>query len=525
MSRKEIFSRFTNICFAGIIVIISLNRGWCILERKYIAIDLKSYYASVECAALGLDPLTTNLVVADSERTEKTICLAVTPALKAYGIGGRARLFEVVQKVNEINAARRYKAPGRKFSGFSSDKNELDTHPELELKFITAKPRMALYKKISVEIYNIYLKYIAPEDIYPYSVDEVFIDATHYLDTYKMSARELASTMISDVLRKTGITATAGIGTNMYLCKVAMDIMAKHIEPDKNGVRIAELDEMSYRRLLWQHRPLTDFWRVGQGYAKKLEANAVYTMGDIARCSLENEEMLYRLFGVNAELLIDHAWGWEPCTIAEVKAYKPENNSTSSGQVLQSPYPYDKALIVIKEMAELSTLDLVEKGLVTNQIVLDIAYDVENLKNGEKYTGEIVSDRYGRRAPKPAHGTVNIGKYSSSTKEITEKTVELFERIVNKNLSVRKLSLICNHLISETEVREADEQLSLFDDYEELEKKRVRQLSELEKEKKMQKAMLKIKGKYGKNAVIKGLDLQEGATTLERNSQIGGHKA
>ena len=331
--------------------------------------------------------------------------------------------------------------------------------------------------------------------------------------------------MISDVLRKTGITATAGIGTNMYLCKVAMDIMAKHIEPDKNGVRIAELDEMSYRRLLWQHRPLTDFWRVGPGYAKKLEANAVYTMGDIARCSLENEEMLYRLFGVNAELLIDHAWGWEPCTIAEVKAYKPENNSTSSGQVLQSPYPYDKALIVIKEMAELSTLDLVEKGLVTNQIVLDIAYDVENLKNGEKYAGEIVSDRYGRRAPKPAHGTVNIGKYSSSTKEITEKTVELFERIVNKNLSVRKLSLTCNHLISETEVREADEQLSLFDDYEELEKKRVRQLSELEKEKKMQKAMLKIKGKYGKNAVIKGLDLQEGATTLERNSQIGGHKA
>ncbi len=304
-----------------------------------------------------------------------------------------------------------------------------------------------------------------------------------------------------------------------------MDIMAKHIEPDKNGVRIAELDEMSYRRLLWQHRPLTDFWRVGPGYAKKLEANAVYTMGDIARCSLENEEMLYRLFGVNAELLIDHAWGWEPCTIAEVKAYKPENNSTSSGQVLQSPYPYDKALIVIKEMAELSTLDLVEKGLVTNQIVLDIAYDVENLKNGEKYAGEIVSDRYGRRAPKPAHGTVNIGKYSSSTKEITEKTVELFERIVNKNLSVRKLSLTCNHLISETEVREADEQLSLFDDYEELEKKRVRQLSELEKEKKMQKAMLKIKGKYGKNAVIKGLDLQEGATTLERNSQIGGHKA
>ena len=307
------------------------------MERSYIAIDLKSYYASVECAALCLDPLTTNLVVADSERTEKTICLAVTPALKAYGIGGRARLFEVVQRVNEINADRRRKAPGGKFTGASSDKKELEAHPELELEFITAKPRMALYKKISVEIYNIYLKYIAPEDIYPYSVDEVFIDATHYLDTYKMSAREFAGAMIADVLKETGITATAGIGTNMYLCKIAMDIMAKHIEPDKNGVRIAELDEMSYRRLLWQHRPLTDFWRVGQGYAKKLEANALYTMGDIACCSLENEEMLYRLFGVNAELLIDHAWGYEPCTIAEIKAYKPKNTSTSSGQVLQSP--------------------------------------------------------------------------------------------------------------------------------------------------------------------------------------------
>ena len=495
------------------------------LERSYIAIDLKSYYASVECAALCLDPLTTNLVVADSERTEKTICLAVTPALKAYGIGGRARLFEVVQRVNEINADRRRKAPGGKFTGSSSDKKELEAHPELELEFITAKPRMALYKKISVEIYNIYLKYIAPEDIYPYSVDEVFIDATHYLDTYKMSARELAGAMIADVLKETGITATAGIGTNMYLCKIAMDIMAKHIEPDKNGVRIAELDEMSYRRLLWQHRPLTDFWRVGQGYAKKLEANALYTMGDIARCSLENEEMLYRLFGVNAELLIDHAWGYEPCTIAEIKAYKPENSSTSSGQVLQSPYPYEKALIVIKEMAELSTLDLVEKGLVTDQLVLDIVYDVENLKYGGKYGGEIVSDRYGRLAPKPAHGTANLGRYSSSTREITDKTVELFERIADKGLSVRKLNLTCNHLISESEVRVRHEQLSLFDNYEVAERDRARYASEIEKEKKMQKAVLKIKGKYGKNAVIRGLDLQEDATTLERNGQIGGHRA
>ena len=498
------------------------------MERKYIAIDLKSYYASVECATLGLDPLTTNLVVADSERTEKTICLAVTPALKAYGIGGRARLFEVAQKVNEINAARRYKAPGRKFSGTSSDKNELYTHPELELKFITAKPRMALYKKISVEIYGIYLKYIAPEDIYPYSVDEVFIDATHYLDTYKMSARELASTMISDVLRKTGITATAGIGTNMYLCKVAMDIMAKHIEPDKNGVRIAELDEMSYRRLLWQHRPLTDFWRVGPGYAKKLEANAVYTMGDIARCSLENEEMLYRLFGVNAELLIDHAWGWEPCTIAEVKAYKPENNSMGAGQVLRCPYNFEQTKIVVKEMIDQLALDLVDKRLVTDQIVLTIGYDIKNLEQGmKKNVGEITTDWYGRKLPKHAHGTANLKQHTSSSRLMTQAVVKLYNEIVNQNLLIRRITMAANHVISEKKVREEQqyEQMNLFTDFGTAKKEKEEKNEKLEREKKMQKAMLDIKKKYGKNAILKGMNLQEDGTAMERNRQIGGHKA
>lgn len=498
------------------------------MERTYIAIDLKSYYASVECAELGLDPLTTNLVVADSERTEKTICLAVTPALKSYGIGGRARLFEVVQRVNEVNSARLFKAPEKKFIGSSYSKPEIDARPEIQLDFIVAKPRMALYREISVRIYEIYLKYIAPEDIYPYSVDEVFIDATHYLKTYKMTARKLAMTMITDVLKTTGITATAGIGTNMYLCKIAMDIMAKHAEPDENGVRIAELDEMTFRRSLWGHRPLTDFWRIGPGYAKKLEANSMYTMGDIARCSVYNEDMLYKLFGVNAELLIDHAWGYEPCTIAEVKAYKPENNSTSSGQVLKEPYPYGKALIVIREMAELSALDLVQKGLVTDQIVLDIVYDTENLKKAETaklYHGEIVKDRYGRRMPKPAHGTVNLEKYSSSSKEITQNTVELFKKIADKGLTVRKLTVTCNHLVKENDARVRFEQMNLFDDPAALQKGFDEKTAELEREKNMQKAMLKLKDKYGKNAVIKGTDLQEGATTVERNGQIGGHRA
>ena len=375
-------------------------------QKTYIAIDLKSFYASVECKERNRDPLTTNLVVADKSRTEKTICLAVSPSLKSYGIPGRPRLFEVVQKVKEVNNRRRWKAPNRAFTGSSDDSTELNTNSALEIDYIVAPPRMAYYLEYSTKIYSIYLKYIAPEDIFPYSIDEVFIDATDYLNTYQMSAWELAMTMIQDVLKTTGITATAGIGTNMYLCKIAMDIVAKHIEPDENGVRIAELDEMSYRRQLWSHRPLTDFWRVGKGYAKKLEEHGLFTMGDIARCSIGksnefyNEELLYKLFGINAELLIDHAWGYEPCTMEHVKAYKPETNSASSGQVLHCPYDFEKAKLVVKEMTDLMVLDLVDKRLVTDQIVLTIGYDIENLTDPNrigKYNGDVTIDRYGEK--------------------------------------------------------------------------------------------------------------------------------
>ena len=384
--------------------------------KTYIAIDLKSFYASVECRERSRDPLTTNLVVADPSRTEKTICLAVSPSLKKYGLSGRARLFEVIQKVNAANNIRKLKAPNHVFSGSSDDSTELQKNPSLKIDYIIAPPRMARYMEYSTKIYNIYLKYIAPEDIHIYSIDEVFIDVTHYLSTYNMTARELAMTMIQDILDTTGITATAGIGTNMYLCKIAMDIVAKHIEPDKNGVRIAELDEMSYRRLLWNHRPITDFWRVGRGYSKKLEKIGLYTMGDIARCSIGkptdyySEELLYKLFGINAELLIDHAWGYEPCTMEDVKAYKPETNSISSGQVLHCPYEFDKARLVVKEMTDLMVLDLVDKGLVTNQIVLTIGYDIENItdKNrSQSYKGTVTTNYYGKKVPKPAHGTTN----------------------------------------------------------------------------------------------------------------------
>ena len=501
------------------------------MERKYIAIDLKSYYASVECAALGLDPLTTNLVVADSERTEKTICLAVTPALKAYGIGGRARLFEVVQKVNEINAARRYKAPGRKFSGFSSDKNELDTHPELELKFITAKPRMALYKKISVEIYNIYLKYIAPEDIYPYSVDEVFIDATPYLAKYGLTAREFAMRLILDVLKNTGVTATAGIGTNLYLAKIAMDIGAKHTEPDKNGVRIAELDEMSYRRTLWDHVPITDFWRVGVGYERRLSSVGLHTMGDVARCSVGkpneyyNEELLYKLFGVNAELLIDHAWGWESCTIADIKAYRPASRSINSGQVLQCPYTNAKTRIVVREMAENMALELVDKGLVAQQMALYIGYDIENINDAERrrhYSGEVVRDRYGRNVPKQAHGSANLENPTASTKLITEAVLGIFDKVADKGLLVRRITVCANGIEYEAELnaRPHAQQMSLFYDAAAESEKQA----ELARERRAQRAMLAIKKKFGKNAILKGMNLKEGATARERNHQIGGHR-
>ena len=506
-------------------------------EKYYVAIDLKSFYASVECIERGLNPLTTNLVVADASRTEKTICLAVSPALKSYGIPGRPRLFEVVQKVKEANAARRMRAPGRVFQGASTDMVELNASPEKEISYITAPPRMAYYMDYSTRIYHIYLKYIAPEDIHVYSIDEVIMDVTDYLDTYQMSPRELAMKMIQDVLHSTGITATAGIGSNMYLCKIAMDIMAKRATPDENGVRIAELDEMSYRKLLWGHRPITDFWRVGKGYARKLESVGLYTMGDIARCSIGkpneyyNEDLLYKLFGVNAELLIDHAWGWEPCTMADVKSYQPSSNSLGSGQVLQCPYSYEKARLIVQEMTDLLVLDLVDKGLVTDQIVLTIGYDIENLTDPEirkSYHGEIVTDHYGRKVPKHAHGTANLDRKTSSTMVIMDAVLDLYSRIVDPGLLVRRVTIAANHVVEDSgplQETQAFEQLDLFTDYEALEKKRQEEAIKLQKEKQIQHAMLAIKKKYGKNAILKGINLEDGAMTQERNNQIGGHKA
>lgn len=505
-------------------------------SRSYIAIDLKSFYASVECVERGLNPLTTNLVVADAERTEKTICLAVSPSLKAYGIPGRARLFEVVQRVREVNAERRRKAPGKKFSGASCDGQELAARPELELSYIVARPRMAFYVEYSTRIYNIYLKYVAPEDIHVYSIDEVFMDVTDYLHIYRMTPRELAAKMMRDVLQETGVTATAGIGTNLYLCKVAMDIGAKHVQPDENGARIAELDEMSYRRQLWSHRPLTDFWRVGSGYRKKLEETGLFTMGDIARCSLggdgdyHNEELLYKMFGVNAELLIDHAWGYEPTTIAMIKAYKPETNSICSGQVLTCPYDFEKGKLIVREMTDLLVLELVEKRLVTDQMTLTVGYDIDNLTDPEirkSYKGEVTVDRYGRRVPKHAHGTANLGRRTSSTRLITEAVMELYDRIVNPGLLVRRLTVTANRLTDEREEKSAREyeQLDLFTDYEAVRREKEAEEAGLAKERRLQEAVLDIKNRYGKNAVLKGMNLQEGATTMQRNSQIGGHKA
>lgn len=505
-------------------------------NRVYIAIDLKSFYASVECVERGRNPLTTHLVVADKSRTEKTICLAVSPSLKTYGIPGRARLFEVVQKVREINAKRRCRAPGGVFQGVSDDAQKLEASPALEVNYIVAPPQMALYMKYSARIYDIYLKYVAPEDIHVYSIDEVFMDVTNYLGTYRMSARELVQKIIHDILESTGITATAGIGTNLYLSKVAMDIVAKRIEPDQDGVRIAELDEMSYRELLWSHRPLTDFWRVGKGYARKLEERGLYTMGDVARCSIGrpseyyNEDLLYQTFGVNAELLIDHAWGWEPCTIADVKAYQPENNSVGSGQVLQHPYDYGKARLIVREMTDLLVLDLVDKHLVTDQIVLTVGYDIENLNTEKKkkaYRGKVKTDHYGRTVPKHAHGTVNLDRQTSSTREIMDAVMHLYERIVDRELLVRRIYLTANHVIDEAQAgrKETYEQLNLFTDYEAQREKRAEEEKAFEKERRMQEAVLRIKKRFGKNAILKGMNLEEGAMTIERNGQIGGHKA
>ncbi|CDC31579.1 impB/MucB/SamB family protein [Clostridium sp. CAG:508] len=493
-------------------------------SKIYVAIDLKSFYASVECKERGLDPITTNLVVADSSRTEKTICLAVSPALKSYGIPGRARLFEVVQKVKEVNIYRKRKATNRTFTGSSYSDIELKKNKSLELSYIIAPPRMAYYMKYSSKIYNIYLKYFSSDDIYVYSIDEVFIDVTHYLKTYNMRAKELVTKVIQDVYQTTGITATAGIGTNLYLCKIAMDIVAKHVKPDENGVRIAGLDEMAYRKLLWGHRPLTDFWRVGKGYTKKLEEHGMYTMGDVARMSVKNEDLLYKLFGVNAELLIDHAWGWESVTIESIKAYRPATNSICSGQVLHCPYNYENTKIIVKEMTELLALDLVEKGLVTNQIVLEVGYDVDNLKNqaiSSLYNGEITTDKYGRKVPKHAHGTINIDHQTASSKVLTGYIIKLYEQIVNKQLLVRRINITVNNVVNENMVKTSDyEQINLFVDYAEVNEKRKKE----EAEKEIQKAMIGIKSKYGKNAILKGMNLQKEGTTIERNRQIGGHK-
>ena len=500
-------------------------------ERTYIAIDLKSFYASVECRERGLDPMDTNLVVADESRTDKTICLAVTPSLKSYGISGRGRLFEVKQRVKEANAGRRHDAPGRRLEGSSHFFSELQANPELAIDFIIAPPRMAYYMEYSTRIYEVYMKYVAPEDIVVYSIDEVFMDVTDYLNTYKLSPHDLAMKIILDVLETTGITATAGIGTNLFLCKVAMDIVAKHIPADEHGVRIAELDEMSYRKTLWAHQPLTDFWRVGRGIAKKLEENGMFTMGDVARCSVRDEDKLYKLFGKNAELLIDHAWGWEPTTIEAIKAYRPSSNSLGSGQVLHQPYEPEKAKLVLREMADLLVLDLVDKGLVTDQIVVTVGYDIENLTDPErskKYHGAIVKDHYGRQIPKHAHGTANLDGHTSSTKKIMCAASELFDRIVDKNLLVRRLNIVANHVLPEADAPKKNagfEQLDLFTDYAALEVKQEQERAELEREKKMQQAMLTIKKKFGKNAILKGMNLEEGATAKDRNAQIGGHKA
>ena len=492
-------------------------------EKTYLAIDLKSFYASVECMEQGWDPLTTNLVVADLSRTEKTICLAVSPSLKEYGISGRARLFEVVQRVKEVNRQRLRAAPGHRFTGKSSHDPDVRANPSLELGYEVARPRMRKYMEISSRIFSIYLKYVAPEDIHPYSIDEVFIDATPYLHQYE-SAHDMARTLIRDVLKTTGITATAGIGPNLYLCKVAMDITAKHVPADGDGVRIAQLTEREYREKLWGYRPIHRFWRVGPAIARRLEKYGLHTMGDVARFSLTNEDDLYREFGVNAELLIDHAWGWEPATIADIKAYTPENNSISAGQVLQQPYDFAHARLVVHEMADALSLDLVEKGLVCDQVVLTVGYDIASARG---YQGEIVEDRYGRKTPKQAHGSHNLGRFTASTRLITQGILEIFDRTVDPALLVRRMYVVANHVLPEREAREdhSAEQLDLFTDYAAQAEQKELEERELQKERKVQQALVGIKKKYGKNAVLKGMNYEDGATARERNGTVGGHKA
>lgn len=505
-------------------------------SRMYAAIDLKSFYASVECRERGLDPLDVNLVVADPTRTDKTICLSVSPSLKACGIPGRPRLFEVVRQVALVNGKRKYAAPGRRLKGKSFRASELAAEPLLELDYIVAPPQMAKYMAYSTHIYSIYLKYIAPEDIHIYSIDEVFIDLTNYLELYRLSPRDLTMKLVREVLQETGITATAGIGTNMYLAKIAMDIVAKHMPADKDGVRIAELDEMSYRVKLWEHQPITDFWRVGKGIARRLAKYHLYSMGDIARCSLGgisdfyNEELLYKEFGVNAELLIDHAWGYEPTTIEKIKAYQPKSASLSSGQVLQSPYEPDKARLVALEMTDLLSLDLVAKGYVAPQLVLDIGYDIENLKGRRAmlYKGKIVIDHYGRKVPAPAHGSINLEEPTSSTRAVMAAMRVLYDRIADKSLLVRRLTVTATNLLTEKDIlqrKEEPAEIDLFADAAAGEEEKARKEAAREKEKTLQKTMLAIKEKYGKNSMLKGMNLLPGATAIERNGQVGGHKA
>ena len=491
---------------------------------EFICIDLKSFYASVECVERGLDPMNTNLVVADENRTEKTICLAVSPSLKSIGIPGRPRLFEVVQKIKMENTRRLQSSPHHQFSGKSYHADVLAKDLSLEIDYIVAMPQMARYMKISTDIYKIYLRYIAPEDIQIYSIDEVFIDVTSYLFIYQCTAYELARKLIRKVLSETGITATAGIGTNMYLAKIAMDIVAKKMPADKDGVRIAELDEMSYREKLWDHKPITDFWRVGSGYARKLEKHCLFTMGDIARCSIDNEEMLYQMFGIHAELLIDHAWGYEPCTMEAIKSYHPENHSISQGQVLSCPYTFEKGLLILREMTDLLVLDLVRHGLVTDQIVLTVGYDHTGIP--KDYAGMIENNRYGKKVPKSAHGSVNLGGQTSSTKKITVAVMHLYRRIVDPKLQVRRMYVVANHVIREQDANaEQPIQYSLFDDVEKLMRRNEKEKTELAKEHRLQHAIISLKEKYGKNIILKGMNFEEGATAMERNRQVGGHRA
>ena len=493
------------------------------MNRVYICIDLKSFYASVECMERGLDPLNTNLVVADSSRTEKTICLAVSPSLKKLGISGRARLFEAIQGVREANNIRKKKNHNRRFTGKSYFQDELNSNKSLEIDFIIATPQMKKYMNYSTKIYDTYLKYVAPEDIYAYSIDEVFCDITGYLKTYKMTPREMITKMIQDVYDTTGITATGGIGTNMYLAKIAMDIVAKHMEPNKFGVRIAGLDEYTYRKLLWSHKPITDFWRVGKGIAKTLASNNMYTMGDVARKSIEDQDLLYKLFGINAEYLIDHAWGYEPCTMKDVKSFKPRINSLSEGQVLHKPYDYEHTKLIVKEMTDNVSFALTRKGLVTDQLVLEIGYDTSNL---EFYDGEITEDRYGRKIPKHAHGTIRLDRFSSTSSVLRKYIIELFDRIINKDLYVRRVYVIAGNVRNKESIKNQKvyEQIDLFTNYEEKEKKDIEEELSLEKDNNLQEVLLDIKNKFGKNSIVKGMNLEEGGTAIERNGQVGGHR-